>query len=339
MMFNMLSPALATSYFDEANEYTNVTHRLPFAEQKCKDGTTIRKYSKHNSNVSYEHTKELLCDLGMQKPFIDSLSQESLTRYAQAESIISIVTYTKTDANGNVEVVDEQTAMNSVTTYSIGDDKINQQIGGFEGAGADVTQEYFQDSYMRICLTIVYIANGKYHFSVDATWLNEPFFRGWDSIGISATHISIHNSSRSGWFQYDSYIQLTSLGESYISEDTVTLPFSDTIQNRITGNWNGSGATFKLPNDSYYSDHLSTQILNLSNFKAHFEFDATIDTPDQTVVFNVTAAYDHSTITLISEPSLSIGLDGVNAIILDISRGNETRIVELDSPITYVPKN
>lgn len=335
ILLNMVTPAFASSHNSISPEVCNDAYNFSYHEERCADGKIIRKYNRREVNMSQEQTKTLLKDLGMNKSFIDELSPESLSKCTQAESIISVITYTRTNIDGNIEVVDQQTAMDAVAAYSIGNDKIEQENGYLDGG--NVTHGDFKDSYMEICFMIFYMGDALYHFTVDATWLTEPFFRGWDSIGMSATHISIHNSTRSGWLRYDKYFQYTSLSSSDISEDTITIPFSDSIQNRTNGNWYGSGATFNLPDDNYFSDSSLTQILSYSNFKAHYEFDATIDTPTLTVVFNATASYDHSLISIDSSPSLTIGVSGVDAIILDVKSDTDSRIVELDSPITYNP--
>ncbi len=346
MTLNMVSPAFALSHSDRSSKEHHNSQKISFSEHLCDDGRTIRKYEKHGTQVSHKETKELLKDLGMRDHFIGNLSQESLTMYAQAESITSIVTYTRTDETGNVEVIDQQTALDAATTYSVGDNLINQEIGGLDGAGGNVVFGDFEDSYMEMCLMIVYMGDGLYHFSVDAIWLTTPFFRGWDSIGISATHINVENATRSGWFKYESVNTRTYFGTSETTETTNVITFSSDENNRgksgyisncSNGTWNGSGAIFSLPIDMNYIGEFSSEQTRHRNFSAHFEFDGTVDLPLQVINFSAVASYDHATLNLSIAPSVSIGASGIEAVVLDILGEHDTRVAELDHSIRYTP--
>lgn len=347
LLLSVITPFSVSAKSNSASRRQSKQFGYSYKQHSANDGRVIREYNKTERRPSKEYCKSLLKDLGLRNSFISEMSDEDIAKVGQAESIVSTVTYTRTDLNGNVEIIDEQTALEATASvYGAGD--IVTDDGIADMPGAEMYHGHSEDTYMELCFMVYYMGNGLYHFTVDSTWLTTPLFRGWDSIGISSTHINIENSTRSGWFKYDTHHEASGLLNSFTNEYSLIVNFSyetsqansnGFISNCTNGIWNGSGATFDLPNNSYYfdSETFYSESQTHSNFRAHFEFDGTIDLPATVVNFSALASYEHTTTKINITPSLEISSDGVNAVILSITTGHELYIADLDSSIQYTP--
>lgn len=318
-----------------------------------------------NDCDDYAETKALLLALGMEQDFIDGLSDDKLEKYAASKQMTAVTAYTKTDENGDVtfvsetEAVREAAIINAATKYNgeavllapelqseiggsylsfteKGISKIKNRISVLAGGTVQTRKnngnKVFQDSYMRIFFLVSYMGDGYYFYSTTATWLTMPFFRWKDSIGSCAQDCVVNNGTRSGWYSYDE----TYVNFNQVSNTTrkVTLNSSN-YKNAVNGSWDGSAAIVNLPTDSS-SNYTS---VTYNNFKAYYSYEASVKYPKEVSRFNATATYDHATVRINIDPSISIDLKG-NAsasIGLEVDIGKESRIVELDEPIDYIP--
>lgn len=314
----------------------------------------------------YAETKTLLLALGMEQDFVDALSDDKLEKYAASKQMTAVTAYTKTDENGNVTFISESEAVREAAIINAAEKdngeavllapKLQSEIGGSYlsfaergiskiknsisvPAGGTVQtrknngNKVFQDSYMRIFFLVSYMGDGYYFYSTTATWLTMPFFRGKDSIGSCAQDCVINNGTRSGWYSYDeTYVNFNQVSNTTRKE---TLNSSN-YKNAVNGSWDGSAAIVNLPTDSS-SNYTS---VTYNNFKAYYSYEASVKYPKEASRFNATAAYDHATVRIIiTSPSISIDLKG-NAsasIGLAFDKGKDSRVVELDEPIDYIP--
>lgn len=318
-----------------------------------------------NACDDYVEIKALLLALGMERDFVDALSNDKLEKYAASKQMTAVTAYTKTDENGDVtfvsetEAVREAAIINAETKYNgeavllapelqseiggshlsfteRGISKIKNSISILAGGTVQTRKnngnKVFQDSYMRIFFLVSYMGDGYYFYSTTATWLTMPFFRWKDSIGSCAQDCVVNNGTRSGWYSYD---------ETYVSFNQVTktnrrepLKSSD-FYNAVNGSWDGSAAIIDLPNDNS-SEYTS---ITYSNFKAYYSYEASVKQKELVSRFNAIATYDHATVRITISPSISIDLKG-NAsasIGLAFDKGKDSRVVELDEPIDYIP--
>lgn len=289
-----------------------------------------------NSVLGRNTVKEILTNLGMEDGFVNKLNNEQLDLYATAKQFQGVILYTATDKNGNVRLVDEAEALtktqyvDSISTLPSGN---NTTAGASSGGNTTRT-----DDYMRIFFLVSYLGNGYFHYSVDATWLNLPFFRSYDTIGACAMNSAIDNVTRSGWLSYN---LIYSYGDAYHNTPTTNYFSSSDIYTNINGNWIGSAALFDLPNDISSTDPnsgMSTTITH-TNFRVHFEFQAHVNYPSLESYFNATATYCHSKFGLSWSPSVELSLLGNTSASIGLSIVSlvDERIAELPYSIHYVP--
>lgn len=315
---NTVDEFSAIEYTDDNHQIVRIYSQIPTLSTTC---------YRLSEQVNHHTTRTILAQLGMDEFFINQLTDEQLDEYANAKSFVSISSYIKTDAEGNISYVSKSDATNSA--YAI-NDRIDQII--FDGNGdLDSASASYSDEYLHIYLLIIYKGDGTYKFSTDAEWLTLPYFRGNDSLGICAQDISIINSSRSGWIsttcEYD-----TMLGSSSETQKN-TFTASD-MQNVTNGVWDGSAALFNLPNN--FVDVEFQQIY--SEIKVHYEFNARVRYPSLESYFNASATYSHTELGLAFSPSVSIDSNGPSASIgIDAITLKDDCAAELSEPMHYIP--
>lgn len=277
-----------------------------------------------NDEINYEKTKNLLLQLGMEQDFIDKLSEEDLQIYSTSSQIIGTVSYVKIDSSDKTTYIDESIAIQK--SQQINNlIKDQSELFSFEnGIIQPLEQTTFQDSYMRIFYLVTYLGNGNYKYSTDARWLTMPFFRGTDSIGSCAQNATVTNNTRSGWYEYDVVTNANGKITYATNRQNIT---SSSFKNAINGNWYGSVALLKLPNDYKNSN---SSIVN-SNYKAHYEYNGHVNYPNFASWFNTSATYDHITVTISFTPTISIGVKKPEGSIgFDIVGKHDVRTVNLE---------
>lgn len=343
LLFTAICPTFA--HTSPSNTFFNPQYSYTYTKYTDSDGRTVCSYEKaetittkrsSDTNDSISRTKSVLSDMGMSHTFIEALSPNCLIMYSNAEYITSITMFSKTDKNGNVTIVDEETARSQ--SKNINSSRVitfPEDFGNGEGSGE--TPDYYYDTeidnnFMKITHTVSVLGNGEFHYSVDAEWLTTPSYRYYDSLGICVSNNQVINGTASGWTKYNRYT------DNNTSPTLVTHSnYSNSIQQIVNGDWIGVGFKYLLPaNDLVYS---------YDQFSAHFEFKGRVNNPTTESFFNTTATYDHlhfdytiTDISLILTPDLEVTLSGNDTYIsLDSIFSSQTITVPIALPIHHVP--
>lgn len=274
----------------------------------------------------YERTKALLSDLGMGDAFISELSNEQLESYSDVKSITGIVSYTKSDIEGNVTYVSEKEA----SVYRSGPN-FDENIFDDGGSGSAAYETDSEDSYMRLYYMVIYYGDALYKHIVTAEWLTMPICTSYDSLGVCSTWLTVELGSRYGWYSYD-----RSRGTIFGAETTniqTNFTTSDFHQ-PSSGNWHGAGVIFNLPET--YSANGVTQIIR--NFKVYFEYESRVQQPQQETYIETNATYEHSLIDISFSPSLEISSSEIGCSIgISANWEIEQRSAYFDTSIHYIP--
>lgn len=281
-----------------------------------------------NDTDNYERTKALLSDLGMGDAFISELSDEQLEEYAASESMTGIVSYTKSDLEGNVIYVSEEEA----SVYGGPSTGGNQDIMDGGDGGSNVYTDEVVDSYMRLYYMVIYQGDALYKHIVTAEWLTMPLCRSYDSLGVCSKGLTVEMNSRYGWSSYDYTIETLFSSET---ENIITYFSSSDFQQPTNGDWYGAGVVFKLPN-TIPSDGYTEYI---TNYKVYFEYKSKVRQPQEETYLEMNASYDHSKIELVFSPSLEISGNEDVGVSLSVAGewATERRTAYFDESIHYIP--
>lgn len=266
----------------------------------------------------------------MSPAFINELSEEDLEAYANSEFITSTVTYMKIDEHGSVITMPENEAQLLTTPGPNVEEDLPDDGGDFFSGGKI---QNFNDDKLRITFIISYRGEGRYKFSIDAEWLDDPFWRFTDTLGACAQNFAIESSTRSGWYMCDQTV--CNQGELLVHTD-IKKTLTDFQNTEGNGNWDGSAVIFQLHPD------VSVDFANYSmhtNHRIHYQFEATIHQWHIPTNFNATATYSQKRTTLTISPSISISATEMGVGIgLDVATFLEKYIVNLDNSIVHTPE-
>ena len=192
------------------------------------------------------------------------------------------------------------------------------------------TAGVFEDSYMKITHSAINQGNGSYKFTVNATWLTMPFFRGYDSIGSCAMNGTVTPNTSSGkyWYTTKTY---------YLGKVTSTPSGNITITNKsnaVNGNWYGSAGIFNLPNDPGSSN--GTTVLH-TDLKAYYEYKGHVSKPKAESYFNTVGTYSHATVGISFSPSISIDTTGTASASIGLSLFADKDVRNAEREIHYRP--
>lgn len=324
----------------------NTDYGFSYSEFTDENYRTVRSYKKQDSLKSFDvsqistlstqsaattdETKAILNSLGMSEDFIDELSGEDLQDYANSEEITSIVSYTKTDVDGNTVNISEDEAF-SVTGVTLPPHVLDDDVVGSTTNPTTIVE----DSYMRLVFIVAYKGDGVYKYSADAEWLTTPTWRSRDCFGIAVQNSSIYMSTASAWFSYNcievNYYNGTRTNTSKQisfsnSNNDFEAPSADA--------WGGTAITFYLPSN-VVTDYNS---FTYCDFKVHLEFESEVSYPTIASTFNATASYDHSLVTVL--PSANVDITGSDVQThwgFSAALSSDTRIAYFDEPFHYVP--
>lgn len=281
--------------------------RSSVARMASDDGVAVR-----------EQTKKLLLELGMEQDSIDNLTTNELAYFESGTEITTAVSYCKVDVNGNTTYISEAEALQEAA--------ILNSVAAANGT----TQDYTEDSYMRVYTAATYLGSARYHFTTDARWLTMPLFRGQDAIGAAALNCTVTPNTAEGYYSYD-YINTS--GGKVSTGSSGKLSFKSIQTASDTNNFYGAAGILKLPVDA--SDGAGGSFIN-HNLFAHFSYESHVFYPTLETWFNMTGSYIHTTIGLQTTPSLSISSKGVSgSISLKIVSLTESRNVPLE--VHYIP--
>lgn len=281
--------------------------------------------------IDYSETKAMLLELGMEQDFIDKLSLDALETYRSSKQLIGITSYTKSDADHNVEYVEEDVALAASAIINEAQQERIKLLANGDKVVQTRAQDTYEDSYMRVFYLVTHLGDGEYKYSTDARWLTMPMFRGKDSIGSCAQNGTVTPGTQYGWYEYD--VTHTNFGRitySYYNADIS----SSNYKNAVNGNWYGSAAIIDLPND-IFADYTNTVY---TNYKVHFEYTGYVNYPELVSHFNTSGTYLHSTLHIeLTAPSVSLNIfgNGSASIGIRVTGFKEIRSVEL--AITYRP--
>lgn len=277
---------------ERIDEYGRIARSI-----KSEDYESRQTHSEFTENM--EKTKAMLAAVGMQKENIDRLDDETLQSFAVSREITVMTSYSKVDSSGNVIYLPEEQAVAESAELNSAQDAIKYKYA-VEGAATLSTTEkkYFQDSYMRVDLTVSYQGNAQYLYAVDSEWLTMPTFRGTDSLGACAMGSAIDTGTQYGYYIYG----ITYINAGVKKYDEKATYIKNNYANAIHGDWYGSACYFNLPNDTY---GLSSSTL-YRNFRVHFQYRGYCKYPDLRSNFNVVGDYAHTKIS--ASPSISIGI-------------------------------
>ena len=303
----------------------------------------IRKYEKPETSVfstnstgnSVAKTKAILASLGMGEDFIEELSNEQLTEYANSKSITATTSYIKTTPEGISTYVTKEDAENGARGFGPGPGTSEDNLDDL-GSYPNWVEEG-SDSYMEIVLVLSYRGNARYKFSIDAEWLQNPTWCLQNTLGACMQNCSIVNSSRSGWYSYMQDDTRDDAGAYLVKYnfDNDESDFVCDFQNTTNGVWDGTAAKI-----DFMSSAGVLWMYSFSEYKAHIEFDAMVSEPDASSTFNVVATYSHATATIDTLDDVSIGIDTSGAVsigIINLGVSIQNRNVSLPEPITYTP--
>lgn len=278
---------------ERIDEYGRITRSI-----KSEDYESRQTHSEFTENM--EKTKAMLAAVGMQKENIDRLDDETLQSFAVSREITVMTSYSKVDSSGNVTYLPEEQAVAESAELNSAQDAIKYKYA-VEGAATLSTTEkkYFQDSYMRVDLTVSYQGNAQYLYAVDSEWLTMPTFRGTDSLGACAMNNTVSPDTQYGYYIYD----ITYINAGVKKYDEKAVYINSNYGNAVNGNWYGSACYFNLPNDTF---GLSSSTL-YSNFRVHFQYRSHYTSPNTGGWFNAVGNYTHARIAV--SPSISVGID------------------------------
>lgn len=342
MLLSMSVTAFASDTGTTETQLTVVQDGYSFSitEKITAEYAVVRTFynddSSTRSATDLNKTKALLISLGMKEKAVSKLTTETLQDFADSSYIVVSTSYTKFDEEAGVSTaVSKTTALAEASAIQAAKESAfiqnaqNALTRGLKDNESDVPGEFI-DSYMEITHAAAYQGEGLYLFTVDATWLTMPFFRGYDSIGSCAMNGTVTPNTRSGYYSYDT-LMVDSLGRITRSS-TGDLNITNK-QNDTNGNWYGSAGIVNLPNDaaSEYSSIMH------SNFEAHYQYKGHVNYPELMSWFNSVGTYDHATIGISFSPSVSIEVGGnVSASIgLNIFASVDSRPAEIE--INHIP--
>ncbi|MFV0343172.1 MAG: hypothetical protein ACK5JH_09850 [Anaerocolumna sp.] len=307
----------SNGYTFEITEQVDASNRIIQSYENNENSSMSR-----SANTNIDQTKALLVALGMQEDNVNKLTTETLKEFAEGERIYVASAYSKTDENNNVTPLTAETAIQEATALKEQQDTIKMNMAQGISLFADYS-DYFEDSYMRVDFAVTYKGNGSYLYSVDGEWLTMPFFRGFDSLGACAMNGTVTNTTRSGRYDYD----ITYINNGKITYDSDGATITDK-KNAVNGNWYGSAGVFNLPND-VFTEYSS---IIYDNFTAHYQYQGHVTSPSEPRWFNTIGTYDHATVSIAFDPSVSIDLNGdVSASIgLSLIGSTDSRTVEFE---------
>ena len=340
LMLNM------TVYADDASDpgtqHSIALNELSFAviEETNKDYVVTRTFCKDVcsgvNELGTDEIKTVLMALGMKERTVDKLTVETLQAFAESSSIVVTTSYTKFNEDSGISTpVSRETALSRARDIQAAQENRflqmvqNTSLRGTIDNLSDVPGE-FRDSYMEVIHAAASQGDGICLFTVDATWLSMPFFRGYDSIGSCAMNATVTPNTRSGYYFYDIIMSDSTGAVTYSSTGNINITHKENDEN---GNWYGSAGYYDLPDDS----SSEAAIVRHYNFGAHYQYEGHVNYPQLESWFNSVGNYDHATIGLNFEPSIEIEVGGeVSAFIgLDIIATVDSRPAEIE--VHHIP--
>lgn len=307
-----------------ANGYT-----LTILEQVMENGQTVRTYHNPKANLCQEEAtstmstenkqakaEAILTALGMDEQYISDIPEDTLIESADCEQIVTTISHTKRDADGNV-------------TY-LADAEMAEVAATLAQKPEDSYENLYSDEYMTVTHCVYYYGDALFKFTTNARWRTMPVWRRTDSIGSCAPDIAIDNDMRNGVIRYTKATYLSGTDTTMVDEVTETIT---DIANVVNGDWYGSAGTFNLPNDY----HLAGMSVTYTGFRAYYEYEAYVQYPGLETYFNSVGTYAHTIINVDLEPSITIGPGKEVSFSIGISTSDAEERRSAEILLHYVP--
>ena len=317
-------------------------YNFTITESTTPDYTVSRTFTRDEATTTRstpndDETKAMLLALGMDESEIEAIPLDTLHDYATSEEITVITSYSKRDETTNTTInLPEETALEEAAALSEEQENYAiQKSQGIPTAGEmpndSTTPGFFKDSYMKITHSAIKQSGGSYKFTVTATWLTMPVFRGYDSIGACAMNGTVTPNTSSGKYSYTTKLfNMGSVSTSKSGDITIT-----DISNEVNGNWYGSVGVFNLPND-VANPNTGVSIMH-TDLQAYFEYKGHVSQPKVESYFNTVGTYTHTTISLGFSPSVSIDTSGSVSASIGIEPGINKDVRNAEREVHYIP--
>ena len=343
LLFSLTLPSFATNSYSLTEKDVEINgYNFTISEKSDPSYIITSTYISPKTRTirSIDETKALLVALGVEERIIENLSLDDLQLYATSEQIYVSNSYSKSNA-----VTNETTYLPKETALSAAEDLTIQQEEYYDNYINNPTSNImpyssmpnysnvpgeFLDSYMQITQVVSHQGNGNLSFRVNAKWLSLPWFRGYDSLGISAMDCVLTTNSGKCKFTCTEADILTGYETIYRTIEETSSGSKLPVIN--SSGWCASAGVFHLP-----SDDLNTEIgatsYKYSNFEVELTYAGRIASPSEPRSYYVLATYDHSVLNLdFSAPTIGINTDGElsGSVGISISRRCDTRIAGND---------
>lgn len=347
LSFSLTLPSLATNSYSITDSTTEKAieingYNFTISEKSNPSYATIRTYTSPKTKTvrSIDETKALLAALGLDEHIIENLSLDDLQLYATSEQIFVSSSYSKCNSVTNeTTYLPEEIALSAAEDLTIRqeeyyDNYANNPESNIMPCGnkpntSNVPGE-FLDSYMKITQIVSHQGSGNLLFRVNAKWLTLPWFRGYDSLGVSAMDCVLATNSGKCKFTYTEAAIVAGYDTIYRTKEQTSSGSQLPIIN--SSGWCASAGVFHLPSDDLNTDVGMTSY-KYSNFEVELTYSGRIASPSEPRSFYVLATYDHSVLNLsVGVPSIGINTKGElsGSVGISFSRSCDTRVAGND---------
>lgn len=299
LIFNLVLIVLCLSSF------TNYSTKII----KLSENNELSSYKIENSYLYKGNFRNLLYDVGVSTNIINNYSVETLNELKSAKNIyISNSSITSPTIN--------RIPLDPHFNF----DKYEDGSGGTQNPLEEYESE-LTDEYMQITYIVSDMGNSEFKFYIDAEWLKMPFFRFWDSLGAACMNMTVINSTRYGYYDY----------EVNDSGNTIRRYFtSDDMQEAINGNWYGSACKFQIMGLDEYNI--------FTKFSVHYEYKGHFNGSNDNPYINTTATYCHQRIGINIDQSITISTNDLPCIGFNFTFASnyENRIVSFPYDIKVI---
>ena len=339
LSFSLTLPSLATNPYSSIEKDIEVNgYNFTISETSAPSYMVTRTYTSPKTRAvrTIDETKALLAALGLEARIIESLSPDELQLYATSEQIFVSNSYSKSDAVTNeTTYLPKEVALSSAEELTIQqeeyyDNYLNNPTSDITPYGnmpnnSNVPGE-FKDSYMQITNVVSHQGGGSLYFHANAKWLTLPWFRGYDSMGVSAMDCSLTTNSGNCTFKYTEADIVAGYDTIYRNKKQVSS--GSQLQVINDSGWCGSAGMFYLPSDDLNTDIGATSY-KYSNFEVDLTYSGHIASPSEPRYYFVLMTYDHSIFNVnLGAPTIGINNKGElsGSIGISISRNCDTRL-------------
>lgn len=277
------------SAVDDGNEKTITGIEISIKRMKAELSKKTKK----------DLAKEILRDLGMTESLIGGVNEEYLDMIYGAKSISVNNQYGKVNDKGEITLLSHEEAKREMAERGI------KSYGNLTRTLEDETWDERPDSLFNKSIYVIEAGNspkGTVGLFCGFEWIDEPFYRCWDVIAISGTHLEFDEESTSVSVAYVEQIEDLYLSETTITNKWETFEFSDLeYDENILYASDFVGTKFDVPMDVY----TPTMLWMCNNIGVLLMVSAEITQPQEETNFTVTGWYFHQKAGIEWDVSLS----------------------------------